>query len=233
VKEDPVKPGLLFCGTERGVFVSFDFGDRWQPLQLNLPPSSMRDLAIKDDDLIVATHGRGFWILDNITPLRQIDAAALMADAILFKPADAMQVPQPSEQGTPLPKDEAQADNAPWGAILDYYLKGAPGGPVTIEISDAAGTVVRRYSSADTPQARDPNTLNVQTVWAPPGSPLPATAGMHRWIWDFRPTPTGGGGRGRGGAPPAAPGTYSVKLTAGGRTLTQTLTVKKDPRSVF
>ena len=101
VEEDPVKPGLLFCGTERGVFVSFNAGDQWQPLQLNLPPSSMRDLAIKDDDLIVATHGRGFWILDNITPLRQAESAA-SADVLLFKPADAFLLPEPNEQGTPL-----------------------------------------------------------------------------------------------------------------------------------
>jgi len=234
VKEDPVKPGLLFCGTERGVFVSFDAGDRWQPLQLNLPPSSMRDLVIKDDDLIVATHGRGFWILDNITPLRQIDAASVAADAFLFKPADAVLVPEPSEQGTPLPKDEPAAENARWGAIVDYYLKGAPSGPVVIEISDASGTVVRRFASDDRPQPRDPNTLNVQTVWAPSGSPLPATAGMHRWLWDFRGPPPAGGGRGRGAAAPIVPpGNYTVKLTAGGRTFTQPLTVKKDPRASF
>jgi hypothetical protein len=233
VKEDPVRPGLLFCGTERGVFVSFDFGDHWQPLQLNLPPSSMRDLAVKDDDLIVATHGRGFWILDNITPLRQIDANALTADAILFKPQPTVLVPEPNEQGTPIPKDEPFAENAPWGAMLDYYLKAAASGPVTIEIADASGTVVRRYSSDDTPQPRDPNSLNVQTVWAPSAAVPPVTAGMHRWLWDLRPAPQAGGGRGRGPAPIVAPGTYTVKLTANGRTFTQPLTVKKDPRSAW
>ena len=233
VKEDPVRPGLLFCGTERGVFVSFDFGDHWQPLQLNLPPSSMRDLAIKDDDLIVATHGRGFWILDNITPLRQIDANALMADAILFKPQPAMLLPEPNEQGTPIPKDEPFAENAPWGAMLDYYLKASPSGPVTIEIADASGTVVRRYSSDDKPQPRDPNTLSVQTVWAPGVTVPPPTAGMHRWLWDLRPAPQAGGGRGRGAAPIVAAGNYTVKFTAGGRSFTQPLVVKKDPRSAW
>ena len=124
VKEDPERRGLLFCGTERAVYVSFDDGDSWQSLQLNLPATSMRDLAIKDDDLIVATHGRGFWVLDDITALRQLDAKTAAADAILFKPAAALRCcPAPSEQGTPLPKDEAQAENPPTGAIIDYYLK--------------------------------------------------------------------------------------------------------------
>ena len=233
VKEDPVRPGLLFCGTERGVFLSFDAGDHWQPLQLNLPPSSMRDLAIKDDDLIVATHGRGFWILDNITPLRQIDANALMADAILFKPQPAVLLPQQDEQGTPIPKDEPFAENAPWGAIVDYYLKAAAAAPVTIEIADASGTVIRRYSSDDKPPPRDPNTLSVQTVWAPGATVPPVTAGMHRWLWDLRPAPQAGGGRGRGAAPIVPAGNYTVKLTTGGRSFTQPLVVKKDPRSVW
>src|SRR3954452_2285101 len=176
VKEDPLKKGLLFCGTERAVFVSFDEGDNWQPLQLNLPPASMRDLQIKDDDLIVATHGRGYWILDDITALRQLDAAAAAGDAFLFKPADAIKLPDPNEQGTPLPKDEPSAENPPSGAIVDYYLKNAPSGAVTLEILDAAGAVVRKYASDDRLQPRDPDTLAVQTVWAPQVEPLPAGA---------------------------------------------------------
>ena len=234
VKEDPVRPGLLFCGTERGVFVSFDAGDRWQPLQLNLPPASMRDLAIKDADLIVATHGRGFWILDDITPLRQLDAAAAAADAFLFKPSPAYLLPEPSEQGTPLPKDEPAAENAPWGAILDYYLKTAPHGPVTVEIMDASGTLVRRFASDDKVAPRDPATLSVQTVWAPAAQPLPAAPGMHRWLWDLRGTPPAGGGRGRGAAAPAVrPGTYTVKLTVDGKIFTEPLVVRPDPRGTF
>jgi photosystem II stability/assembly factor-like uncharacterized protein len=232
VKEDPVKPGLLFCGTERGVFVSFNAGDQWQPLQLNLPPSSMRDLAIKDDDLIVATHGRGFWILDNITPLRQIESAAA-ADVVLFKPADAYLLPEPNEQGTPLPKDEPAADNAPWGAVIDYYLKTAPTGPVVLEIVDAGGATVRRFASNDSPPSRDPNTLAIQTVWAPNAGALPATPGMHRWVWDFRPPPPQGSRPAPGPVPVVAPGSYTVKLTASGRTMTQPLTLKRDPRAIF
>ena len=231
VKEDPVTAGLLFCGTERGVFVSFDAGDRWQPLQLNLPPSSMRDLAIKDDDLIVATHGRGFWILDNITPLRQAEAAAAAA-AFLFRPADAYLLPEPSEQGTPLPKDEPAAENAPWGGIVDYYLKAAASSPVVMEIVDANGTVVRRYASDDRPQPADPNTLNVQTVWSPPGAVLPAGAGMHRWIWDFRGPPVPGRPGPRPG-PVVGAGNYTVKLTVGSQSFTQPLVVKRDPRASF
>jgi hypothetical protein len=238
VKEDPVRPGLLFAGTERGVFVSFDDGDDWESLQLNLPAASMRDLAIKDDDLIVATHGRGFWILDHITPLRQIDAAA-KADTYLFRPAAAINMPVPSEQGTPLPKDEPFAENPPFGATIDYYLKAAPAGPVTLEILDVAGQVVRRYSSEDKTAPRDPNTLSIPAIWAPAPEPLSAAAGMHRWVWDLRLAgggtrgaggAGGGGGGGRGGGGVAQPGSYTVRLTANGRTSTQPLTVKPDPR---
>ena len=235
VKEDPLRRGLLFCGTERGVFVSFDEGDNWQSLQMNLPAASMRDLAVKDDDLIVATHGRGFWVLDDIAALRQIDGAVADAAAFLFRPAEAVKLPEPSEQGTPLPKDEPSAENPPNGAIIDYYLKAAPAGTVSLEILDASGTVVRRFASDDRPAPRDPNTLAVQLVWAPQGEALPATAGMHRWVWDLRGTATGGGrGRGgRGGAASVQPGRYTVRLTAGGKTLTEPLIVKRDPRGTF
>jgi photosystem II stability/assembly factor-like uncharacterized protein len=243
VKEDPLRRGLLFCGTERGVFVSFDEGDNWQSLQMNLPPSSMRDVQIKDDDLLVATHGRGFWVLDNITALRQIDQTSAAADAILFRPAEAIRLPEPSEQGTPLPKDEPFAENPPMGAVIDYYLKTAAGAPVALEILDASGAVVRRFASDDAPQPRDPNTLAVQIVWAPRVEPLPAAAGMHRWVWDLRGTPPAGDGRGRGaggggggrgrGTPIAQPGRYAVRLTVGGKTFTQPLIVRQDPRGTF
>ena len=242
VKEDPGRRGLLFAGTERGVDVSFNDGDDWQLLQLNLPAVSMRDLAIHGDDLIVATHGRGFWVLDDITALRQIDDAVAASDAHLFKPADAITMPPGSEYGTPLPKDEPFAENPPYGALIDYYLKSAPSGPVTLEILDQVGQTVRRYASDDRTPPRDPNTLNIPAIWAPTPEPLSAAAGMHRWVWDLRPTPAaagggrggggaaGGGGFGRGGAPPVQPGTYTVKLTFDGKSCTQPLTVKPDPR---
>jgi photosystem II stability/assembly factor-like uncharacterized protein len=235
VKEDPERNGLLFAGTELGVFVSFDEGDHWQSLQLNLPPCSMRDLAIHGDDLIVATHGRGFWVLDNITPLRQITNEIANARAYLFRPADAFSIAPGSEYGTPQPRDEPLAENPPYGAMLDYYLKSPASSPVTLEILDAGGELIRRYSSEDRPPSVDPNTLNVPAFWRRAPEPLSAMAGMHRWLWDLRPTPTGGAGRRgggpvRGGEPRVLPGAYAVKLTVGGKTYIQPLIVKLDPR---
>jgi photosystem II stability/assembly factor-like uncharacterized protein len=237
IKEDPKRRGLLFTGTERAVFVSFDDGDHWQSLQLNLPPASMRDLAVHYDDLIVATHGRGFWILDNITALRQITGEVAAGEAFLFQPAVAIAVTPGSDYGTPQPRDEALAENPPNGAIIDYYLKTSSSTPVTLEILDPAGEVIRRYSSDEKPPAVDPNTLNIPTYWVRSREPLSAAAGMHRWVWDLRPTPpastrAGGlesaffGGRG----PTVLPGNYSVRLTAHGKSYTQPLAVKMDPR---
>ena len=123
IKEDPVRRGLLFAGTERAVFVSFDSGDSWQSLQLNLPSTSMRDLEVRDTDLIIATHGRGFWVLDDISVLRQLNPAMTTAAAVLFKPADAIAVVQGDDNGTPWQKDEPQAENAPVGAAIDYYVR--------------------------------------------------------------------------------------------------------------
>ena len=242
VKEDPLRKGLLFAGTELGVFVSFDDGENWQSLQLNLPPCSMRDLAIHEDDLIVATHGRGFWVLDDITCLRQINDDTAKSDAYLFRPADAINIAPGSEYGTPQPRDEPLAENAPYGAIIDYYLKSATSGPVTLEILDPAGETVRRYSSEDKAPPVNPDTLNVPAFWRPTPEPLSKAAGMHRWVWDLRPTPPadrpasggagggGGGGFGRGLAR-VLPGAYTVKLTVGGRSYIQPLKVKMDPRS--
>ena len=229
VREDPVRRGLLFAGTERGVFVSFDDGDRWQSLELNLPVTSMRDLAIHDDDLIVATHGRGFWIIDDITALRQLDEAVVKSSVHLFRPADAIDVIAGGDNGTPTQKDEPQAENPPTGAIIDYYLKAAASGPVSIEILDDAGNVIRRYSSEDRPPQTNPDTLTVSALWQTPPEQLSTAPGLHRWVWDLRPTPAAGRG-GRGGGPPVAVGTYTVKLIANGQSLTQPVTVKPDPR---
>jgi len=242
IKEDPKRRGLLVAGTELGVFVSFNDGDQWQSLQLNLPPCSMRDLAFHDNDLIVATHGRGFWVLDDISTLRQASADVVSSDAFLFRPADAILIPPNTDNGTPTQKDEPEADNPPGGAVIDYYLKSAAAGAVTIEILNAGGTVIRRYASSDPPPVVDVNTLAVNLAWSRLPEPLSAAAGMHRWVWDFRPDPPaggrgrggrgagGGGGGGRGGPPPVATGAYSVRLTANGKTLTQPLTLKPDPR---
>jgi photosystem II stability/assembly factor-like uncharacterized protein len=242
IKEDPSHRGLLVAGTELGVFVSFNDGDAWQSLQLNLPPSSMRDFAFHDNDLIVATHGRGFWVLDDISALRQMSPDVMSADATLFKPADAVILPPSTDDGTPTQKDEPEAENPPYGAIIDYYLKAAAAGPVTLEILNGGGTTVRRFSSADPVPTPDPNTLAVNAIWQRAQDPPSAAAGMHRFVWDLRPAPPeggrgrggrgggGGGGGGRGGLPPVAAGAFSVKLTVNGRSLTQPLTVKPDPR---
>jgi photosystem II stability/assembly factor-like uncharacterized protein len=238
IKEDPVRRGLLFAGTELGIFVSFDDGDRWQSLQLNLPATSMRDLVIHGDDLIVATHGRGFWVLDDISPLRQLTEEVLKADAYLFRPADAVNMPPPSEHGTPKPRDEPLAENPPFGALIDYYLKTPASAPVILEILDATGTSIRRYSSEDRIPAANPDTLDVPAFWRPARQPLPATAGIHRWVWDLRPSPKtdrrepGGGGEfeGRGNAT-ALPGAYTIKLTIGNKSYIQPLKVLLDPRT--
>src|SRR5262249_6759047 len=172
VKEDPQRRGLLFTGTERAVFVSFDDGDHWQSLQLNLPAASMRDLAIHRDDLIVATHGRGFWIIDDITPLRQIGDEASQAGAFLFQPAEAILLTPGSDNGTPMPRDEPLTENPPFGAMIDYYLKTNAGGPVTLEILDPAGDVIRKYSSEDKAPAVNTETLNIPAFWVRPFEPL-------------------------------------------------------------
>ncbi|HYK21378.1 MAG TPA: hypothetical protein VEV42_11630 [Pyrinomonadaceae bacterium] len=238
IKEDPHRRGLLFTGTERAVFVSFDDGDHWQSLQLNLPPASMRDLAIHGDDLIVATHGRGFWEIDDITVLRQINDDVAKTNAFLFKPADAVLITPGNDDGTPMPRDEPLTENPPVGAMIDYYLKANASGPVMLEILDPAGEVVRKYSSEDKPPVVNPETLNIPAFWVRTPETLSAAAGMHRWIWDLRPTSPartagggGGGFGGRGGAPVVLPGTYTIRLTAGAKTYTQPLQVKMDPRT--
>jgi photosystem II stability/assembly factor-like uncharacterized protein len=237
VKEDPIRRGLLFTGTERNVFVSFDDGDHWQSLQLNLPPASMRDLVVHADDLIVGTHGRGFWMIDNITPLRQLSDDVAKASAYLFQPADAYQLTPGNDNGTPMPRDEPLAENPPYGAVIDYYLKSNVSGPVTIEIIDPAGDVVRKYSSEDKPTPVNLETLNIPAYWVRPPESLSTAAGMHRWIWDLRPTPPprpaggGGGFGGRAAAPLVLPGVYTVKLGVGGKIYSQSVLVKADPRT--
>lgn len=257
VREDPKRKGLLFAGSETQVYVSFDDGDHWQSLRLNMAPSSVRDLVIKDDDVVVGTHGRGIWILDDITPLRQIGATAGAEAAIrpgdtgLFKPQVAYRARWNMNTDTPLPPDEPAAPNPPEGAIIDYYLGSAAPGAVTIEITGADGKLVRRYSSTDEVFTPDPATITVPPYWFRPLRALPVTAGMHRVTWDLHYQPLDAvapGSTGRLGGPnlPIAavghntvpspstpwvnPGTFTVKLTAGGKTYSQPLVVKQDPR---
>jgi photosystem II stability/assembly factor-like uncharacterized protein len=240
VREDPVRKGLLFAGTELAVYVSFNDGDDWQPLRLNMPATSIRDLVIHDDDLVVGTHGRGFWILDDMSPLRQLTAETAAANAHLFAPRPTWRLPRDTNTDTPLPPEEPAGKNPPDGAILYYYLKSAAPGEVTLEIFDSGNALVRRFSNADKPAPPAP-TLTVATEWLRPFQPLSTAAGMHRFVWDLHAAP------GPGGDPPISaiyrdtpvaqgewmpPGTYIVKLTVDGRSYTVPLVVKPDPRAV-
>ncbi|MDQ6888083.1 MAG: hypothetical protein M3068_12460, partial [Gemmatimonadota bacterium] len=191
VKEDPRRKGLLICGTERGAFVSMDDGDEWQPLQLNLPVTSVRDFEFYGDDLIVGTHGRGIWVMDDISPLRQIDASVLASEVHLFTPAAAIDYVQGDENGTPLQRDDPQSENPPAGAVIDYYLKNGANGPVTLEILDAGGRSVRTYSSeqesAPGGRRRQPapgGLPRVSPLWQTVARPLPTSAGLHRVAWE-------------------------------------------------
>ena len=240
VRADPKKRGLLFAGTETQVWVSFDDGDHWQSLRLNMPATSIRDLIVKDDDIAIATHGRGFWILDDATPLRQVDPASSGKPAILYAPAVATRFRWDKNTDTPLPPDEPAAENPPDGAIIDYFLS-ADGGKVTIEIVDPTGRVVRRYASDDKPEAPIAG-RNIPDYWIRPPQ-LPSTEpGMHRFVWDlryetppfaaqdypiaavYRDTPREPRGLW------ALPGRYTVRLTANGVSYTQPLVIRMDPR---
>jgi photosystem II stability/assembly factor-like uncharacterized protein len=237
VREDTVRRGLLFAGTELGVYVSFDDGDNWQPLQNNLPVVSIRDLEIHGDDLVIATHGRAFWVMDDITPLRQISTKVHDSAAYLFKPADAMRVRPGSDMGTPFPPEIPHGDNPPQGAVLDYYLRADAQSPVELEIIDSRQILVRHYSSADKPQAVDEKTLEFPAFWVKQQPSLSVTAGLHRFVWDLRYTPLppaggpGGGGGRRGGGVWVTPGQYTAVLLVNGTPYRQPLTVKMDPRA--
>ncbi|MDQ6611072.1 MAG: hypothetical protein M3Y64_01455, partial [Gemmatimonadota bacterium] len=256
IKADPSRQGLLFAGTERGAFVSFNDGDNWQSLQQNLPVTSVRDFEIYGDDLIVGTHGRGIWVIDSMNVLRQIDDAAALSSVHLFKPADAVYVMQGGDNGTPTQKDEPSFANAENGAYIDYYLKSDATGPVTVQILDANNTVLRTFStdaSLDSGGTRGRGARgggggggaavdgipNTSPLWRIPPEPMSARAGMHRLVWN---PVAGGGGRGRGGddggggggggGPTVLTGVFTAKLTVNGQSTTQQFTVKPDPRMV-
>ncbi|HKR62254.1 MAG TPA: hypothetical protein VJZ00_00880 [Thermoanaerobaculia bacterium] len=222
VREDAVRKGLLYAGTERGIFVSFDDGDHWQPLQKNLPVTSVRDIDVHDKDLVIATHGRGFWIMDDVTPLRQ----DVVTRPFLFKPAIAVRERPAGFTGTPMPRDEPLAPNPPQGAYIDYVLD-ATTGPVTLEIVDAQGALVRRYSSADAPPALDLTKARESAEWFVTPSTLQTTPGMHRFVWPIRAEGTRGKWSNGIWAPP---GDYRVVLTVNGQRLEQPLRIVPDPR---
>jgi len=244
VREDPVRKGLLYAGSETSVHISFNDGDSWQSLQLNLPHTSMRDLTIHGDDLIVGTHGRSFWTLDDVTPLRQLTEQVAHSPAFLFQPEEAIRWRWNRNPDTPLPPETPAGKNPPDGAILDYYLASAAKDPVILEILDSAGATVRRYSSDDPP-------LNMEKIagehpipmyWVRPSQILSREPGMHRFVWNLRRAspralnyefpisaiahdtpllPLGSW---------VVPGNYTVKLTVDGKKYTQSLAVRMDPR---
>jgi hypothetical protein len=238
VREDPVRKGLLYAGSERQVYVSFDDGENWQSLRVNMPATSVRDLIVKGDDLAIATHGRGFWILDNVTPLRQIAAAR---ETRLFEPQTAWRIRWNLNSDTPLPPDEPFQENPPDGAAIDYYLA-SDAKNVELEIRDPSGRVVRTYRNTDTlPEVKDIG--NWPAYWQRRPQALASNAGGHRFLWDMRyapipgvppeypiaanymntaPVPT---------SPLATPGKYKAVLRVDGREYVQSFDVMIDPRA--
>jgi photosystem II stability/assembly factor-like uncharacterized protein len=266
IREDPRKKGLLYGASDTQVWVSFDDGDHWESLRLNMPAVSVRDIEVKDDstcmcsDLVIGTHGRGFWILDDVTPLRQYAEAKGSTAAYLFKPEPAVRVRWGTNDPTPWPPEVAAGENPPPGAIVDYYLAANASGTVKLEILGASGKVMRTYTSDEPVRnpdpAVDPEAYNkvcqktpnaadcgLPLYWPAPQMRIETTAGMHRFSWDMHYDGLGAGG-GRGGSmgavphrtyaavssPWAAPGAYTVRLTVGDKSYTQPITLKMDPR---
>jgi photosystem II stability/assembly factor-like uncharacterized protein len=234
VREDPVRAGLLYAGTELGVFVSFDAGERWQPMGFNLPVCSVRDIDVHGADLVLATHGRSFWILDDVSPLRQVTPVVLRSVAELFSPEPAYRIHPARFQGTPVPKDEPIGENPARGAVIDYWLAARSATPVVVEIRNSRGEALRTFSSADSVRMPNASKAAVTLDWESPPAPPSAEAGMHRFVWDLQMA-----------VPPelvdpddeflpeglrVPPGRYSVRLEAAGRSIERPLEVRTDPR---
>ncbi len=253
VREDPKRKGLLYAGTDTGVFVSWDDGDHWQSLQLNLPPTPVTDLQVHANDLVISTFGRALWILDDVTPLREISPQITASDAYLFRPATGMRVRWDNYQDTPYPVETPAGQNPPDGAILDYFLKSAPTGEVTLTIYDDKGGEVNQFSS----EAKPPDLLpaNAPNYWFAPAVALPKAAGVNRFAWDLRYPPplslpygyngdllgyteytmadhaiAGQTPRVQPQGPLVVPGNYTLELHAAGQILRQPLTIELDPR---
>ena len=262
VKEDTRQKGLLYAATELRVYVSFDDGDQWQPLQLNMPVTSVRDILVHGDDLAVATHGRGFWVLDQMSPLRQMASQGKeiqAAAAWLFTPGTTFAIHQGGQNGTPLPHEEPQEKNPPAGVLAYYWLKSAPHSPVKLELLDAKGKVAACLAS-DTPvKPVDTEAINVQAYWLQPVEPPSAAPGMHRAALNgasprgygfgggaLAPSPVdacdpegsktppaaAAGMRPRRGAPALAPGQYTVRFSVDGSVLTRPVRILPDPRGL-
>ena len=254
VREDPIDPSILYAGTVKAAWVSFDRGDHWQSLQLNLPSTVVTDLTVHGNDVVISTYGRGFWILDDVSPLRQLRAAMMSnAPAFLFKPAPASRARWDNTQDTPVPPEMKVGENPPEGAIIYYYLSTPASGPVTLNITDASGATVREYTSV--PPAPDTTMPNVPEYWLAPPLVLPTTEGMHRINWDLRYPDPPALNYGYNGTlldyreytlnwhalpgltyrstlvgPMVLPGSYSAKLTVNGKSYSQTFDVVPDPR---
>ncbi|HEX3549808.1 MAG TPA: hypothetical protein VHT53_05500, partial [Candidatus Elarobacter sp.] len=230
VREDPVRRGLLYAGTETGVFVSFDDGVSWQSLQQNLPTVSVRDLVVRDGDLAIATHGRALWVLDDLEPLREL-AADRSGAARLFAPRDVVRVAPYNDEAEASPPETPEGENPPYGAPIDYVVPRDVHGAVTLQIAGAGGALLREWSSADVARPIDPNSVDFPPAWITVSPRLPAQPGMQRFWWDLHAAGSATGRRRRGGGGPfVAPGRYTVRLTVDGRTFARPLFVRRDPR---
>jgi hypothetical protein len=230
VREDSQRRGLLYAGTETGVYVSFDEGAAWQSLRLNMPVASVHDIAVHGADVALATHGRGFWILDDVAPLRQL-AADPSAGPRLFAPGDAVRIRPYDDEAESSPPEVPMGENPPSGAYIDYVVPAGTQGAVTLEIRDAAGRPVRAWSSADAPAKTDPNGVAYPAYWVVAPAALSATPGMHRFVWDFHAAASAiGRRRRRAGGPLVPPGRYTVRLNLAGHTSSRSLVVRRDPR---
>ncbi len=241
VREDPLKKGLLYAGTEQAAYVSFDEGDHWSSLRLNMPLVSVRDMVVHGDDLVVATYGRAFWILDDVTPLRQIDSRTPNVQALLFRPEKALRVRLDLNQDTPIPPDMPAGENPPTGAIIDYYVNSAPARDVKLAILDSAGKLVREISTADEDPAKEPPP-NVPDYWLGHPEKLTKNAGQNRFVWELRyaappvlrqesaSSALAGNTPGLPLGAIVTPGNYMVRLTVNGKTYEEPLVVGMDPR---
>ncbi|HEX7941439.1 MAG TPA: hypothetical protein VF488_06515, partial [Gemmatimonadaceae bacterium] len=243
IRADTKKAGLLFAGTESAMYVSFDDGDHWQSLMLNLPTTSYRDITVHGNDLIVGTYGRGIWILDDYPVLRQLTPAIAGEPAHLFKPDDAVRVRRNVNADTPYPPEVPHALNPPDGVIIHYSLSSKPAGDITLDVKDASGKVVRHLSSAPITPVTEAAQPPEPNFWLAVPTPMPTEAGINRVNWDLRydappafthtfeinanPGLTPASPEG----PLALPGVYTIELTVNGRRYTQTVTVRNDPRS--
>ena len=243
VRADPKRAGLLFAGTESGIYLSLDDGDHWQSLKLNLPTTSFRDIAFAGNDLVVGTYGRGIWVLDDYAVLRQMTAEVAREPAHLFTPDPAVRVRRNTNYNTPYPLDVPQAPNPPDGAVIYYWLATPPSGEITIDMMDSTGATVRHLSSVAAPPVKEAARPNFPDFWLAKPYQLPASAGTNRAVWDLRYDPppafihTFEINGNPGASPPspegalALPGTYIVKLTVSGKSYSSKVTVRNDPRS--